>query len=464
MFRKILVANRGEIALRVMRACREMGIDTVAIHSEVDVDSLHVRFADEAVCVGPNPPGASYLNVNQIISAAEITDAEAIHPGYGFLEENFEFAEVVESCDIAWIGPSAKTISEMGNKSLAKEKMRAAGIPVIPGSDGPVEDESSAVAAAGDIGYPVIIKASSGGGGKGMRIARDPDELANNVLIARAEAESAFGDPTVYLEKYLPDPRHVEVQLLGDKDGNIVHLGERDCSVQRRHQKLIEESPCASLTDDLRKRIHETAVAGARAMNYHSAGTMEFLVEGDQFYFMEMNTRIQVEHPVSEMVTGRDLVREMIAVAAGEPITFAQHQVEFSGHAIECRINAEDPLKAFMPCPGPINFVHLPGGMGVRVDSHVYQGYSISPYYDSMIAKIICHGLNREEAIKRMLRALEECVVDGVENTIAFQQGILREPRFVSGDINTRYLEDFEWDGEVVTINPPRAAEAAGGE
>ncbi|MGD8414111.1 MAG: acetyl-CoA carboxylase biotin carboxylase subunit [Candidatus Latescibacterota bacterium] len=464
MFRKILVANRGEIALRVMRACRELGIPTVAIHSEADVDSLHVRFADEAVCVGPNAPGSSYLNINQIISAAEITDAEAIHPGYGFLAENAEFAEVVESCGITWIGPSPKTISEMGNKSLAREKMRAAGLPVIPGSEGVVDDETAALAQADRIGYPVIIKASSGGGGKGMRVATDAGELADNILIARAEAESAFGDPSVYIEKYLPNPRHVEVQLLGDVHGNVVHLGERDCSVQRRHQKLIEESPCDFLAPELRRRIHETAVRGAKAMNYHSAGTMEFLVQDDAFYFMEMNTRIQVEHPVSEMVTGRDLISEMISVAGGQPISFKQEDVEFNGHAIECRINAEDPARGFMPCPGPVNFIHLPGGMGVRVDSHVYQGCTISPYYDSMIAKIICHGLTREEAIKRMLRALEECVVDGVETTISFQQGILREPRFVAGDFSTRYLDDFEWDGETITINSSRPAEAVGGE
>jgi acetyl-CoA carboxylase biotin carboxylase subunit len=464
MFRKILVANRGEIALRIMRACRELEIGTVAIHSEADVDSLHVRFADEAVCVGPNAPGDSYLNINQIISAAEITDAEAIHPGYGFLAENAEFAEVVESCDIGWIGPSPKTISEMGNKSLAREKMRSAGIPVIPGSKGVVEDEKAALAQAEEIGYPLIIKASSGGGGKGMRIAEDPGELADNILIARAEAESAFGDPSVYLEKYLPNPRHVEVQLLGDTQGNVIHLGERDCSVQRRHQKLIEESPCVFLAPELRRQIHETAVKGARAMKYHSAGTMEFLVQNDEFYFMEMNTRIQVEHPVSEMVTGRDLIREMISVAAGAPISFTQDEVAFNGHAIECRVNAEDPIKGFMPCPGPINFIHLPGGMGVRVDSHMYQGCTISPYYDSMIAKIICHGLTRDEAIKRMLRALEECVVDGVETTISFQQGILREPRFVAGDFSTRYLDNFEWDGETFTLNPSRSSEAVGGE
>jgi acetyl-CoA carboxylase biotin carboxylase subunit len=464
MFRKILVANRGEIALRIIRACRELGIEVVAVHSEVDEDSLHVRLADEAVCVGPNAPGQSYLNINRIISAAEITDAEAIHPGYGFLAENAEFAEVCESCGIRWIGPAPETISQMGNKSLAKQKMAESGIPVIPGTSGAVADEKTALAEAEAIGYPVMIKASAGGGGKGMRIARTPEELANNLLIARAEAESAFGDPAVYIEKYLPDPRHVEVQLLGDTHGNIVHLGERDCSVQRRHQKLIEESPCASLLPELRHRIHETAVAGARAMNYHSAGTMEFLVQDDQFYFMEMNTRIQVEHPVSEMVTGRDLIREMIAVAAGERLSFTQDEVEFNGHAIECRINAEDPSKGFVPCPGSINFVHLPGGLGVRVDSHVYQGYTISPYYDSMIAKVICHALDREEAISRMSRALEECVIDGLESTIPFLEGILREPRFVSGEISTRYLEEFQWDGEVLTIGPPPEAEAASGE
>lgn len=455
MFRKILVANRGEIALRVIRACRELGIQTVAVHSEVDTDSLHVRFADEAVCIGPNSPGESYLNVNRIISAAEITNAEAVHPGYGFLAENAEFAEVCESCDLRWIGPAPNLISEMGDKSLAKAKMVGAGLPVIPGSDGVVEDEASALKNAEEIGYPVLIKASSGGGGKGMRIAENAEALANNILIARAEAETAFGDPRVYLEKYLPNPRHVEVQLMGDKHGNLVHLGERECSVQRRHQKLIEESPCASLSPSLRERIHATAIKGARAMGYHSAGTMEFLVQGDDFYFMEMNTRIQVEHPVSEMVTGRNLIKEMIAVAGGEPLSFSQDEVEFHGNAIECRINAEDPIQNFAPCPGLIRFVHLPGGMGVRVDSHVYQGYTISPYYDSMIAKIICHGMGREEAIKRMRRALEECVVDGVENTIGFQYGILSEKHFIAGDISTRYLDDFEWDGETLTIGKP---------
>jgi acetyl-CoA carboxylase biotin carboxylase subunit len=455
MFTKILVANRGEIALRIMRACHEMGIQTVAVHSEADTDSLHVRFADEAVCIGPNPPGQSYLNLNRIISAAEITSAEAIHPGYGFLSENSEFAEAVVSCGIGWIGPSPSAIERMGNKSLAKEMMKQAGVPVIPGSDGAVSDEEEAIRIAAEIGYPIIIKAASGGGGRGMRVARDPQDLANALLIARAEAESAFGDASVYIEKYLSAPRHVEVQLLGDTHGNTVHLGERECSIQRRHQKLIEESPCVALDLETREKLLTTAVQGARAMSYNSAGTMEFLVQGDEFYFMEMNTRIQVEHPVTEMVTGRDLIKEMIAVAAGEALSFSQKDVRFVGHAIECRINAEDPTRDFMPCPGKIGFVHLPGGMGVRVDSHVYQGYTISPFYDSMIAKVICHGLTRDEAVGRMLRALEECVVDGVKNTIDFQKAILREPRFRQGDFSTRFLEGFQWDGQSLTLQVP---------
>ena len=458
MFTKILVANRGEIALRIMRACHEMGIRTVAVHSEADTDSLHVRFADEAVCIGPNTPGQSYLNVNRIISAAEITSAEAIHPGYGFLSENSEFAEAVVSCGIGWIGPSPSAIERMGNKSFAKEMMKQAGVPVIPGSDGAVADEDEAIRVAAEIGYPVIVKAASGGGGRGMRVARDPQDLANALLIARAEAESAFGDASVYLEKYLPAPRHVEVQLLADTHGNTVHLGERECSIQRRHQKLIEESPCVALAAETREKLLTTAVQGARAISYNSAGTMEFLVQGDEFYFMEMNTRIQVEHPVTEMVTGRDLIKEMIAVAAGEALSFAQKDVRFVGHAIECRINAEDPARDFMPCPGRVGFVHLPGGMGVRVDSHVYQGYNISPFYDSMIAKVICHGLTRDEAVGRMLRALEECVVDGVRSTIDFQKAILREPRFRQGDFSTRFLEGYQWDGQTLTLAVPAEA------
>jgi acetyl-CoA carboxylase, biotin carboxylase subunit len=459
MFTKILVANRGEIALRVMRACHEMGIQTVAVHSEADTESLHVRFADEAVCIGPNAPGDSYLNVNRIISAAEITSAEAIHPGYGFLSENAEFAEAVTSCGIAWVGPSQEAIQKMGNKSLAKDMMRQAGVPVIPGSDGAVSDEREALRVAEEIGYPVIVKAAAGGGGRGMRVARNPDDLANALLIARAEAESAFGNPAVYLEKYLPSPRHVEVQLLGDSHGSIVHLGERECSIQRRHQKLIEESPCVALAPEVRALLLETAVRGARAMDYTSAGTMEFLVQGDEFYFMEMNTRIQVEHPVTEMVTGRDLIKEMIAVAAGQPLSFAQRDVRFSGHAIECRINAEDPVRDFMPCPGKVGFVHLPGGMGVRVDSHVYQGYTITPYYDSMIAKVICHGLDRDEAVRRMLRALEECVVDGIYSTIDFQRAILEDASFQRGELSTRFLDGYQWDGETLTLADAVAAE-----
>ncbi len=442
------MANRGEVALRVIRACREMGIETVAVHSEADTESLHVKFADESVCVGPNPPSESYLNANRIIAAAEITNSDALHPGYGFLAENTEFAEACESCGIRWIGPSPELISQMGNKSLAKEMMQEAGIPVIPGSNGPVESEEEALRKAEEIGYPVMIKASAGGGGKGMRIAKDRDALANNLLIARAESESAFGDPALYLERYLESPRHVEVQLIGDQLGSVLHLGERDCSIQRRHQKLIEESPCVGISAKLRKEILEAAVKGARAIGYHSLGTMEFLVQDDAFYFMEMNTRIQVEHPVTEMVTGRDLVKEQIAVAAGEKLSFTQDEILFVGHAIECRINAENPEQDFLPSPGTITFFHLPGGMGVRVDSHMYQGYEISRHYDSMIAKIICHAITREEAIARMNRALEECVIDGVENTLEFHRAILREPRFLRGDVNTFFLEDFEWEGK----------------
>jgi acetyl-CoA carboxylase biotin carboxylase subunit len=448
MFKKILVANRGEIALRVIRACKELGVSTVAVHSVADNDALHVKFADEAVCIGESPARDSYLNFNSILAAAEVTAADAIHPGYGFLAENAEFAEMCESCNFTWVGPSPDLISRMGNKSLAKKLMAAKGVPVVPGSDGAVETEEEALECAEAIGYPVLIKAASGGGGKGMRVAENRDALLDNMLIAKAEAETCFGDPTLYLERYLGNPRHVEVQLIGDHHGNVIHLGERDCSVQRRHQKLIEESPCGALSGDLRDRILDAAVSGSVGMGYNSAGTMEFLVEGDEFFFMEMNTRIQVEHPVSEMVTGRDLVKEQISVAAGNRLSFSQKDVRFSGHAIECRINAENPAQGFSPSPGRVTFFHLPGGMGVRVDSHVYQGYEISPYYDSMIAKIICHGLTRDEAIARMLRALEECVIEGIETTIEFQQAVLRDPRFVSADFSTRFLEDFDWEGK----------------
>jgi acetyl-CoA carboxylase biotin carboxylase subunit len=448
MFEKILVANRGEIALRIIRACKELGIRTAAVHSTIDTDALHVRFADEAICVGADHASESYLNINRIIAAAEITGADAIHPGYGFLAENAEFAEICESCNLAWIGPSSKTISMMGDKSLAKEIMAKAGVPVIPGSQGPIATEQDALRAAETIGFPVIIKAASGGGGKGMRVAVDAEALVNGLLISRAEAETSFGDPTVYLERYLDQPRHVEVQLMGDRRGSIVHLGERECSIQRRHQKLIEESPCIALTPDLRDKIFTAAVRGAHAVDYTSAGTIEFLVQGDEFFFMEMNTRIQVEHPVTEMVTGRDLIREQIAIAGGNAMSFAQEDIRFTGHAIECRVNAEDTSQNFLPTPGVVTFVHLPGGMGVRVDSHVYQGYEISPYYDSMVAKIICHGLNRGEAIGRMRRALEECVIEGVETTLPLHMAIMEDQKFLDGDMSTHFLETFDWDAK----------------
>ncbi len=445
MFKKILVANRGEIALRVMRACKEMGISTVAVHSRADSRALHVKFADEAVCIGQNLAAESYLNFNRILAAAEVTGADAIHPGYGFLSENPDFAEMCESSNFVWIGPSPKAISQMGNKSLAKKLMAGCGVPVIPGSDGPVATEDEALADADKIGYPVMIKAASGGGGKGMRIAENADALRNNLLIARAEAEANFGDPSVYLERFLKAPRHVEVQLVGDRQGNVIHLGERECSIQRRHQKLIEESPCVALDAGLRRRLLETAVKGARSIGYHSMGTMEFLVDGDEFFFMEMNTRIQVEHAVTEMVTGRDLVKEQISVANGSRLSLEQEDIEFRGHAIECRVNAENPAQDFAPSPGVVSFFHLPGGHGVRVDSHVYQGFEISPFYDSMIAKIICHGLTRGEAIARMRRALDECVIEGVKTTLEFQEAILRDPRFLNAELSTRFLDTFVW-------------------
>jgi acetyl-CoA carboxylase biotin carboxylase subunit len=445
MFKKILVANRGEIALRVMRACKEMGIRTVAVHSKADTRALHVKFADEAICIGENPASESYLNPNRILAAAEITGADAIHPGYGFLSENPDFAEMCESANFVWIGPAPSAISQMGNKSLAKKLMVECEVPVIPGSDGPVGTEELAVREAERIGYPVIIKAASGGGGKGMRIAENAEALRTNLLIARAEAEASFGDPSVYVERYLQRPRHIEVQLVGDRHGNVIHLGERDCSIQRRHQKLIEESPCVALSPQLREKLLAAATKGARNIGYYSTGTMEFLVEGEEFFFMEMNTRIQVEHAVTEMVTGRDLIKEQISVAFGNPLSIAQEDIEFRGHAIECRVNAENPAKDFQPSPGVVTFFHLPGGTGVRVDSHVYQGFEISPYYDSMIAKIICHGLTRDEAIARMRRALEECVIEGVYTTLSFQEEILRDPRFLKADLSTRFLEDFVW-------------------
>jgi len=445
MFKKILVANRGEIALRVMRACKELGIGTVAVHSVVDSNALHVKFADEAICIGANPASESYLNFNRILAAAEVTGADALHPGYGFLAENAGFAEMCETSNFVWIGPAPKAIAQMGNKSLAKKLMAECGVPVIPGTAGAVGTEDEALSEAERIGYPVMIKAASGGGGKGMRIAETPSALVSNLLIARAEAEASFGDPSVYLERYLRTPRHIEVQLIGDRLGNVIHLGERECSIQRRHQKLIEESPCVGLDPELRRCIFEAAVKGARAIGYYSAGTMEFLVEGGEFFFMEMNTRIQVEHAVTEMVTSRDLVKEQISVAFGNGLSLRQDEIEFRGHAIECRVNAENPAQGFAPSPGVISFFHLPGGTGVRVDSHVYQGYEVSPFYDSMIAKIVCHGHTRNEAIARMRRALDECVIEGVHTTLEFQEAILRDPRFERAELSTRFLEGFDW-------------------
>ena len=444
VFRKILIANRGEIALRVIRACKELGIDTVAVHSEADADSLHVKFADESVCIGPSPSSESYLKIPSILAAAEITGADAIHPGYGFLAENARFAAVVQSSGLTWIGPRPEIIRQMGDKAAARRLMQAAKVPVVPGTADVVQEEDDALAFATEAGYPVIVKATGGGGGRGMRVAQDADELRAGLQTARAEAEKAFGNPDVYVEKYLARPRHIEIQLLGDKHGNIVHLGERDCSLQRRHQKLVEESPSPAVDADLRARLGEAAVRGARQVGYDSAGTMEFLLDSDgRFYFMEMNTRIQVEHPVTELVTGIDIVKEQIAVAAGEPLHIEQAQLTFHGHAIEVRINAEDPRRDFRPSPGTIEFLHMPGGIGVRVDSHIYQGYAIGPWYDSLIAKLVVHGRDRVEALARLERALAECLILGVATTTEFSLELVRSPMFRNGEATTRSVEEY---------------------
>jgi acetyl-CoA carboxylase biotin carboxylase subunit len=442
MFKKILVANRGEIAVRVMRTCREMGIETVAVYSEADQDSLHVRLADEAVCIGPPPAPESYLNVPRIISAAEVTGAEAIHPGYGFLSENADFSEVCESCRITFIGPTAEQIRAMGDKANARRTMQGAGVPVVPGSDGPVAGLEEAGKEAAAIGFPLIIKAVAGGGGKGMRVANTEGELEKFLPMARSEAQAAFGNGDVYLERYLARPRHVEVQILGDGHGNAIHLGERDCSVQRRHQKLIEESPSPAVDAGLRARLGEAALAGARSLGYVGAGTMEFLLdEKGEFFFMEMNTRLQVEHTVTEMVTGLDLVEEQLRAASGDTLSVTQDAVRFRGHSFECRINAEDPAHDFRPSPGTITFLHLPGGAGVRVDTHLYQGYRIPTQYDSMIGKLITWGEDRDRARRRMLSALREAVITGIETTVPFHLEVLAHPAFVAGDVNTRFLE-----------------------
>ncbi len=447
MFKKILIANRGEIALRIISACRELGIRTVAIYSEADRDALHVRYADEDVCVGPYPSASSYLNISAIVSAAEITEADAIHPGYGFLSENAYFAEILHDCHIAFIGPNSEAIRKMGDKSLARRTVAAVGVPTIPGSPGPLDSVDEALAFAGRAGYPVILKASAGGGGRGMRVARDERELAAAYETARNEAEKAFGNAEVYLEKYLEEPRHIEFQVFGDSRGNLRHLGERECSIQRRHQKLIEEAPSCVLDADLRGRMGEAAIAAARAVKYVNAGTIEFLLDADgRFYFMEMNTRLQVEHAITEEVTALDLVKEQIAVAAGEPLSFLDRDMSPRGHAIEFRINAEDPV-TFAPSPGRIASFHPPGGLGVRLDTAAYQGYLIPPYYDSLIAKLIVWGRDRAEAISRGRRALDFFVIEGVKTTIPLHRRILDDPDFVAGRLSTRFMERLSAKG-----------------
>lgn len=444
MFRKVLVANRGEIAVRIIRACREMGIRTVAVFSEADKESLHVQLADEAYCIGPAPPRDSYLNIINIVSIATLTGCDAVHPGYGFLAENADFAELCADCNIAFIGPDADTMNKMGAKDVARKTMADAGIPVVPGSDGLVRDWNEAVKVAENIGFPVLIKAAAGGGGKGIRLARNKDELENGFHITRQEAAASFGNPGVYLEKYVEDFRHVEVQIMADQYGNVVHLGERDCTIQRRLQKLIEEAPSPAVTEEKRREIGELAVRAAKAVQYVGAGTVEFIYDrAGRVYFMEMNTRIQVEHPVTECITGIDLVKEQISVASGKTLGFAQGDVSMNGWAMECRINAEDADKNFMPSPGKLNLYLPPGGPGIRVDSAAYSGYVIPPHYDSLIAKLIAWGPTREEAILRMKRALSEFVIEGVDTTLPFHEKVLRHEDFVSGNFNTKFLEKY---------------------
>jgi len=444
LFNKILIANRGEIALRVIRSCKELGIKSVAVYSEADRDALHVRFADEAVCIGPPPSRESYLNIPRIIAAAEITNADAIHPGYGFLAENAQFSEICQSSGIKFIGPKPEMITAMGDKASAKDTMRKAGVPVIPGSDGTIEDIKKAKEVADGVGYPVIIKATAGGGGKGMRLAWKAEEFERQFQMAQTEAEAAFGNRSVYIEKYVEEPRHIEIQVLGDQHGEVTHLGERECSIQRRHQKLIEESPSPVVDAELREKMGLAAVKGAKSVKYEGAGTIEFLLDKSKnFYFMEMNTRIQVEHPVTEQVTGFDLVKEQINIAAGANVS--KKKLKQVGHAIECRINAEDPYKNFRPNPGEITGFHTPGGYGVRVDSHAYVGYTIPPYYDSLIAKLVAFGSNRDEAIDRMSRALEEFIVEGVATTIPFHMQVMKDDRFRKGEFDTHFLDSFNF-------------------
>ena len=444
MIDKVLIANRGEIALRIVRACRELGIKTLAVYSQADEQSLHVQLADEAICIGPAQPNESYLKSDRIISAAEISDVDAIHPGYGFLAENADFVEQCETCKVNFIGPKSSVIRQMGDKALAIETVKKAGVPTVPGSEGTVDSAKEALKAAEAIRYPVLIKAVAGGGGKGMRIARNGVAFAKEYDLARAEAEKAFGNPSIYLEKLLENPRHIEFQILADKFGNTIHLGERDCSVQRRHQKLIEESPSPFMTEELRQKMGADAIRCAQAAGYENAGTIEFLVDGaGNYYFIEMNTRIQVEHPVTEEVTGIDLVKEQIRIAAGEPLQMEQSDVRINGHAIECRINAEDPSRNFVPSPGTIDVYYPPGGHGVRVDSHIYGGYAIPPFYDSMIGKLITFARNRDIALDRMSRALSEFIISGIKSTVPFSKAIMQDPVFRSGKATTSFVEDF---------------------
>lgn len=442
MFDKVLIANRGEIALRIHRACKEMGIATVAIHSTADSEAMHVRLADESVCIGPPPSPQSYLNIPAIISAAEITGADAIHPGYGFLSENANFAEIVGAHGITFIGPTPDHIKLMGDKIAAKAAMRRLGVPVVPGSDGPITNDDEARALAADMGFPVLIKAAAGGGGRGMKVARSADELSTALSTARNEARLAFGDDSVYIEKYLARPRHIEIQIIADAHGNVVHLGERDCSFQRRHQKVLEEAPSPALNADERNALGERVTSALKQLGYLGVGTIEFLYENGQFFFIEMNTRLQVEHPVTEMITGLDLVREQIRIATGAPLGYEQSDIRFAGHAIECRINAENP-RTFSPSPGRIQSYHAPGGLGVRVDSAIYGGYRVPPNYDSLIAKLIVHGQSRNECIMRLRRALQECVIAGIETTIPLHLDLIGQPDFLNGAYDIHWLEEF---------------------
>lgn len=444
MIRKVLIANRGEIAVRIIRACREMGIETVAVYSEADREALHTQLADEAICIGPAPSSESYLNMEQIISATIVSGADAIHPGFGFLSENDRFAALCEQCHIIFIGPTADVIRKLGNKSNARNTMIAAGVPVIPGSKEPLYHAEEALAIAEEVGYPVIVKAALGGGGKGMRVAYHQDELENAFMTAQKESMAAFGDNTMYLEHFVEHPKHIEFQILADSYGHVIHLGERDCSIQRNHQKLIEESPCAIMSDALRQKMGEAAVNAAKAAGYVNAGTIEFLLEKTgRFYFMEMNTRIQVEHPVTEEVTGIDLIKEQLRIASGKPLAYSQEDIQLSGCAMECRINAENPEQNFRPCPGLITGVYLPGGNGVRVDSAVYAGYEITPYYDSMIAKLIVHGKDRKDALNKMRSALGEVIIEGIDTNIDYQYSIINDEVFQSGQFDIDFIEEF---------------------